>query len=232
MSISRSFWVTGASRGLGLALVEQLLDQGHRVAASSQDSRELDTLSERYGSHLLRLPDQLQDADQASAAGQRLQAQWGAIDGLLINAGTCDYLPSATLDTDLFEMIITSNQRATEHALANALPLLTRGDKPQVMAILSRYSALQLYEPTQPLSGVNSLPQWLREQRQALQALGVDLTVAAPQSLQAPSTLLQFIPEQWTPQSAAMALAGCLELRKPELVLEALSLNSLWPLPH
>lgn len=226
MSSTRSFWVTGATNGLGRALVERLLDQGQRVAASSRDSEQNQTLDEQ----VLCLPGQLQEVSQADTAGQQLQARWGALDTLIINAGTCDYLADDVADSDLFDMIVVSNLRATEHSLAAALPLLAQGDRPQVMVILSRYSASQLFEPNQPPSGLNSLPRWLRDQRTTLQALGVDLTVVAPQSLRTPVTLAQAIPEDWTAQTAASELLARLEQRQPELVLEALSLNSLWPL--
>ncbi|MHA6163606.1 SDR family NAD(P)-dependent oxidoreductase [Pseudomonas sichuanensis] len=227
MSTTRRFWVTGATNGLGLALVERLLDQGQRVAASSKDHEQLQALSEQ----VLCLPGQLHEVGQADTASQQLQARWAALDTLIINAGSCDYLPDDVAGADLFEMIVASNLRAAEHCLAAALPLLAKGDKPQVMVILSRYSASQLYEPNQRPSGLNSLPRWLRDQRAPLKRLGADLTIVAPQSLKTPVTLAQAIPEDWTAQTAANELLARLEQRQPELVLEALSLNSLWPLP-
>ncbi|MEW9679969.1 SDR family NAD(P)-dependent oxidoreductase [Pseudomonas sp. TE50-2] len=223
--MTRRFWITGAGHGLGLALVEQLLASGHQVAASGRDSQELDNLSQRHGGHLMRLGDDL------AGAAQRLSSRWSALDCLIINAGTCDYLPANMADAQLFEQIVSSNLRATEQCLVGALPHLAKGDQPQVMAVLSRYSALQLYEPNQPASGSNNLPQWLRLQRPALKALGIDLTVAAPQSLKGPVTSAQVIPEPWTAQSAAQELLTRLGQRQPELVLEVLEPGELWPLP-
>lgn len=229
--MSRSFWVTGAGQGLGLALVERLLEQGHRVAVSGRDSQELDALGAQYGAQLLRLPGLLSQASQADAASQQLQAHWQSLDGMIINAGTCDYLPDQPADTDLFEMIVSSNLQATEHGLACALPLLAKGSKPQVMVVFSRYSALQLFEPNQPLSARNSPLHWVREQRQALHELGIALTIVAPPTLKAPVTQVQPLPEAWTAQATAQALVARLEQPEAELVLEALDMNSLWPLP-
>ena len=100
------------------------------------------------------------------------------------------------------------------------------------MAILSRYSALQLFEPNQPLTGGNSLPTWLNEQRATLQTLGIDLTVVAPQLLKSPVTSAQAVPEPWSAQSAAQELLSRLEQRQPQLVLEVLKPSELWPLPE
>ncbi|WP_176506870.1 MULTISPECIES: SDR family oxidoreductase [Pseudomonas] len=230
MNYSRSFWVTGASNGLGLALVERLLEQGHRVAASGKGSEELDALAVRHGGRLLRLPWQLHEDGTAARAAEQICHAWCSLDVLIINGGASDYLADDVADSDVFEAIVTDNQLAVEHCLASAQPLLAKGHQPQVMAIFNRYSALQLYSPTQVSAGWNNLPQWSREQRQALKGLGVDMTVVAPQSLKTPVTSVQAVPDAWTPHSAADELIARLALREPELVLEVLDISSLWPL--
>lgn len=227
---SRSFWVTGASAGLGLALVARLLEQGHRVAASGNACEALDGLAEQHGTALLRLPGQLQTPGQAEAACAKIASSWGTLDTLIVNAGTCDYLTSEVPDSEVFDAIASSNLQAAEHCLASALPLLARGDAPQVMAVFSRYSALQLYAPSQVPNATNNAPQWFRLQRDALDALGIALTLVAPQSLKTPITPIPALPEQWTAQMAADELLRRLPQREAELVLEVLDLNELWPL--
>ncbi|EGB99206.2 MULTISPECIES: SDR family NAD(P)-dependent oxidoreductase [Pseudomonas] len=231
MNNSRSFWVTGASNGLGLALLQGLLDQGHRVAASGKDAPAFEALGERYGQQFLQVPWQLHDAQQAADACQLIARHWHSLDGVIINAGTSDYLPGDVADSELIEAIVTSNQLAGKHCLTAVTPLLAKGDSPQVMAIFNRYSALQLYAPSQVTAGWNHLPQWVREQRDALKALGISLTVVGPQSLKTPVTPAQAFPEQWTPQSAAQELLRRWPAAEPELVLETLDLSGLWPLP-
>lgn len=232
MTHTSSFWITGATNGLGLALVIELLKQGHRVAASCNDSHLLDTLTKDHGERFLPLPWQLYDHTQATEAAAQVQAVWGALDALIINAGTCDYLAPELPDDKVLEAIVTSNRQASSNCLMAAAPLLANGSSPQVMAILSRYSAMQLHHPNQPLNASNSLTHWFREQRQALQAHGIGLTVVAPQSLQAPVTAAHAIPEQWTAETAAQVLVSSLRERESELVLEVWSLSSLWPLPR
>lgn len=230
MTDSRSFWVTGASNGLGLALVERLLEQGHRVAASAKESDELNELAAQHGRRFLRLPWQLHAEPNAADACKQICHAWCSLDGLILNAGSSDYIAADVADSKLFEAIVTSNQLAAEHCLTSALPLLAKGDSPQVMAVFNRYSALQLYAPTQVSAGWNTMPQWMREQRKALDAQGVQLTVVGPQSLKTPVTPAPAIPEEWTPQSAAEELLRRWPQREPELVLETLDLGSLWPL--
>lgn len=230
MNNSRSFWVTGASNGLGLALVERMLEEGHRVAVSGKDSAALGALGARYGSQLLRLPWQLHEEQQVLHACQQICHAWCSLDGLIINTGTSDYLSADVNDTELIETIVTTNQLAAEHCLGKALPLLAKGQSPQVMALFNRYSALQLFAPTQVIAGWNNLPQWMREQRKALEEQGVALTIVGPQSLKVTVTSAQAIPEAWTPDSAAEELLRRWPQREPELVLETLNVSSLWPL--
>ncbi|MDH4552966.1 SDR family oxidoreductase [Pseudomonas sp. BN607] len=227
---SRSFWVTGASNGLGLALVERMLDEGHRVAASGKDSAVLEALRARYGSQLLQVPWGLHDEQQVTDACQQICHAWCSLDGLIINTGTSDYLPDNVGDSELIETIVTTNQLAAEHCLSKALPLLAKGQSPQVMALFNRYSALQLFAPTQVTAGWNTLPQWMREQRKALEQQGIALTIVGPQSLKVTVTSAQAIPEEWTPGSAAEELLRRWPQAEPELVLETLELSSLWPL--
>ncbi|MCO1622315.1 MAG: SDR family oxidoreductase [Pseudomonas alloputida] len=230
MNNSRSFWVTGASNGLGLALVKRMLEEGHRVAASGKDGAALDALGARYGRQLLRLPWQLHEEQQITHACQQICHAWCSLDGLIINTGTSDYLSADVNDTELIETIVTTNQLAAEHCLGKALPLLAKGQSPQVMALFNRYSALQLFAPTQVTAGWNNLPQWMREQRKALEEQGVALTIVGPQSLKVTVTSAQAIPEAWTPDSAAEELLRRWPQREPELVLETLNVSSLWPL--
>ena len=230
--IARKVWVTGASSGLGLALVRQLLEQGWKVAASGRASPELKGLSQHNPEQLLLLDGSLDDGAQAAQASQQLQAHWGALDCLLVNAGTCDYLDPGIAPTAIFEAIASSNLSASVHCLKVAVPLLEKGQAPQVLAVLSRYSALQLHEPSQPATPDNNLAQVFRAERQKLLSKGIDLTVVAPQDLKIAVATVQVKPEQWTPQSAADVIIQRLPERAPELLFEALNLNSLWPLPE
>lgn len=228
---ARRVWVTGASSGLGLALVEQLLEQGALVAASGRASEELQHLARLHATQMLLLDCNLLDPLDAAMAVRQIADRWGALDCLLINAGTCDYLAVDTPAPAIFEGIVNSNLNASNHCLNSALPLLQGGGSPQVVAILSRYSSLQIYHPSQPARPDNNLAELLNSHRTSLSSQGIDLTVIAPLSLKQPVVSVQVVPEQWTAQSAADVILKHLPERKANLVLEAMHQNDLWPLP-
>lgn len=224
----KRIWVTGASSGLGHALATQLLMLGHHVAISGRAP--FDPFPERLAQHCLVLEGDLSDAAQAEQMSRHIQECWGALDTLILNAGTCDYLDAKSSGTEMFEALIHSNLSASTHCLQSALPLLQAGQTAHVVAILSSITALQQHESSQWPSAQNSLGQWFSEVRSVLSPKEIDLTLVAPQNLKKPVTLAVALPQNWDAQSAAQAIIQRLPLRMPEMVMEALSVSSLWPL--
>jgi NAD(P)-dependent dehydrogenase (short-subunit alcohol dehydrogenase family) len=88
MSNKKVWYVTGASKGLGLALVKKLLAEGYRVAATS---RTLSSLTEAVGSGKTAdfLPLQVDLSSEQSVADSMsaTNAAFGSIDVIVNNAG-------------------------------------------------------------------------------------------------------------------------------------------------
>ncbi len=83
----KTWFITGAARGLGRALTEAALDRGDRVAAAARDTRELAKLAEAFGD--LVLPVRLDVTDRAAvqdAVGAAREAL-GRLDVVVNNAG-------------------------------------------------------------------------------------------------------------------------------------------------
>ncbi|RAK02746.1 short-subunit dehydrogenase [Larkinella arboricola] len=86
MNTQNVWFVTGASKGLGLSLVKQLLNRGYRVAATS---RKLDELSRAVGTndHFLPLAVDLKTESSVAEAITKTVDHFGRIDVVVNNAG-------------------------------------------------------------------------------------------------------------------------------------------------
>jgi NAD(P)-dependent dehydrogenase (short-subunit alcohol dehydrogenase family) len=87
MNNRKTWFVTGASKGLGLTLVKKLLSQGYNVAATS---RTVDALREAVGTasdNFLALAMNLLDEQDIKAAIDQTVSRFGSVDVIVNNAG-------------------------------------------------------------------------------------------------------------------------------------------------
>ncbi|UDM48875.1 SDR family oxidoreductase [Cupriavidus sp. MP-37] len=87
---ARTWFVTGASSGIGLALIQQLLARGDRVAATVRGASctpELERLRERFGHALCIFGLDLTDGERIAPCVDQVFGSMGRIDVLASNAG-------------------------------------------------------------------------------------------------------------------------------------------------
>ena len=84
---SKTWFITGASRGFGREWAIAALDRGDNVAATARDTSTLDDLAGKYGDRLL--PIQLDVTDRAAdfAAVKQAHEKFGRLDVIVNNAG-------------------------------------------------------------------------------------------------------------------------------------------------
>jgi NAD(P)-dependent dehydrogenase (short-subunit alcohol dehydrogenase family) len=85
--MSSTWFITGASRGLGTALARELLAAGHSVVATGRNLEQLRQALGPDGAHLLSVELDVADVGQARAAVALAVERFGAIDVLVNNAG-------------------------------------------------------------------------------------------------------------------------------------------------
>ena len=84
MEKSKVWYITGASKGIGRSLVEQLLSKGHKVAATS---RKISAFSDIKSEHFLPLEVDLTNEESISASLEKTKNTFGKIDVVVNNAG-------------------------------------------------------------------------------------------------------------------------------------------------
>ncbi len=112
--------VTGASRGIGLAVAQRFAAEGATVAINHRDDGYLADAAlaslhaaSREGGHGKRAhrieEADIADADAVAAMADRLIAAWGRLDVLVNNAGIQSEAPSDRFDDAAFERILAVN---------------------------------------------------------------------------------------------------------------------------
>lgn len=87
MENKKVWFITGASKGLGLTLTKQLLQAGHRVAATSRNTTNLIDAVGSYEDSFLPLSVNLASDENVGAAIRQAHQKFGKIDVAVNNAG-------------------------------------------------------------------------------------------------------------------------------------------------
>ena len=87
MDNKKTWFITGASKGLGLSLVKKLLSAGYSVAATSRTSKALSDAVGATTPDFLPLEMELADEASVAAAIQKTISTFGKIDVVVNNAG-------------------------------------------------------------------------------------------------------------------------------------------------
>jgi NAD(P)-dependent dehydrogenase (short-subunit alcohol dehydrogenase family) len=85
--MSKVWFVTGSSRGLGRRFVEAALSRGDKVAATARNTGSLDELVAAYGDAVLPLELDVTDRAAAFATVERAKEHFGRLDVIVNNAG-------------------------------------------------------------------------------------------------------------------------------------------------
>lgn len=87
MKTNAVWFVTGASKGLGLSLVKALLARGHRIAATSRSASALTKVVGPENDRFLPLEMDVLDEASVARAVERTKAHFGGLDVVVNNAG-------------------------------------------------------------------------------------------------------------------------------------------------
>src|ERR1700761_1758117 len=85
--MSKTIFITGASRGFGKLWAEALLQLGDKVVATARNLSALDDLVAKYGDNILALQLDVNDREADFEAVSKATAHFGGIDALINNAG-------------------------------------------------------------------------------------------------------------------------------------------------
>lgn len=122
--MTKTWFVTGASRGMGRGLVEQLLKRGDAVAATLRRPEQLDELASRFGDRLWTRALDVTDSDAVRRVmGEAFDAM-GHVDVIVSNAGYGVSGAAEDLDDDHIDALIATNLTGSIQLARAAIPYL------------------------------------------------------------------------------------------------------------
>ena len=124
---NRAVVITGSSRGLGLALAEEFLREGARVALIARDSEELDRaqalLQQRVSGQVFALPCDVTRPDEVKRTFEQIEGVFGRIDILVNNAGSIVIGPVEAMEREDFDALFNLQIHAILETTRTILPV-------------------------------------------------------------------------------------------------------------
>ncbi|WP_427885607.1 SDR family NAD(P)-dependent oxidoreductase [Kribbella sp. GL6] len=176
--MSKVWFVTGSSRGLGRAFVEAALARGDKVAATART--DLKELSAKYGDAVLPLVLDVTDKSSVFAAVEQAQAHFGRLDVIVNNAGYGLSGAVEELDESQLRDQLETNFFGPLWVVQATLPYLRDQGDGRIIQVSSVAGLLGL-----PLGGAYCASKWALEGlsevlAQEVAGFGVKVTILEP----------------------------------------------------
>jgi len=141
----KTLFVTGASRGIGLAIALRAARDGANVAIAAKTETANPKLPgtihtaaaeiEKAGGRALPLAVDVRDEEAVKGAIEKTAATFGALDILVNNASAISLTPVADTEMRRFDLMHQINTRGTFMACKYAIPHLERAANPHVLML-------------------------------------------------------------------------------------------------
>lgn len=130
-------WLTGASSGIGEALVAQLVKRGWRIAVTARSEDKLRALEKAYAGKVIAAPADISDPEAVKQAVEALEAEHGPIARAILNAGI--YLPvdASAPNFDDYAKTFSVNLNGTAACLCAIAPRMVGRQSGQIAIVSS-----------------------------------------------------------------------------------------------
>ncbi len=135
--MSKIWFVTGSSRGLGREIVEAALNAGDRVVATARKPERLNDLSETFGDRVLALALNVSDSAAVAQAVSEGHKAFGRYDVVVNNAGYADTASIEDTTLESFEKQIATNFFGVVYVTKAVLPILREQGSGHIIQVSS-----------------------------------------------------------------------------------------------
>jgi NAD(P)-dependent dehydrogenase (short-subunit alcohol dehydrogenase family) len=197
----KTFIVTGASRGIGLAAARSLGKRGGRVALFGRDQAALDLAVSEIGNGALPVAVDLQERDALLAAIERSVAAMGGLDGIVNNAGLSLASKIEELEPEDVTVQVNTNLLAAIYACQAVIPHFRKRGGGRIVNIgsasvrhMDEFAYISIYTATKA-----ALERFTKDLREEVKADNIGVTILSPGGTETS------FGSGWVPEVAAMA---------------------------
>ncbi|MBY5754205.1 SDR family oxidoreductase [Rhizobium leguminosarum bv. viciae] len=176
----KTWFITGASSGLGLEMTQQLLTQGHKVVATIRRAEALTQLNQAFGERLDVVPLDLVNPESVSSAVEGAFERHDRIDVIVSNAGYGLFGAAEELTNGEIDRQIATNLTGSIHLIRAALPRFRKQGGGRIVQVSSEggqiaYPGFSLYHATK--WGIEG---FVESVAQEVAPFGIDFIIAEP----------------------------------------------------
>jgi NAD(P)-dependent dehydrogenase (short-subunit alcohol dehydrogenase family) len=185
MAAEKICLLTGASTGLGRALALELAERGYRVLAVARSQDLLMQLAQQHQNIRVFALDVTNEGAMQQLT-QAISLDYGRLDLVLLNAGTCEYVQATDLDLAAFDRTFALNFRAVVAATKMLLPLVPRGGQ---LAFVSSLAHLFPFGRAEAYGASKAALSYFADSLRAdLAATGIEVCLIEPGFVDTPLT--------------------------------------------
>ncbi len=178
--MSKTWFITGTSSGIGRALTQRLLDHGDRVAATLRTVSALDDLAARFGDRLWTAALDVTDTAEVRHVVGRAFAALGRIDVVVNNAGYGLFGAAEEVTDEQIERQFDTNVVGSIQVIRASLPHLRAQGGGRIMQVSSEggqiaYPNFSLYHASK-----FAIEGFIESVAQEVAPFGIDFTIVGP----------------------------------------------------
>ena len=173
--------VTGASRGIGLAIAVALAAEGAKVALAARGPETLNAARATVGGDSSIHIADVTDPAAAAALVQDVEKQWGRLDILVCNVGSGASVPPGKETAEEWSRVMDLNFFATTNTIDAARPLMARGSGDRSIICISSIAGMAaLGAPVTYYAAKAALNATVRGLARPLALEGIRINAVAP----------------------------------------------------
>lgn len=111
-------YITGGSKGIGLGIARELVNNGMRVAISGRGAADLEKAVAGLGpENAMAITSDVTRLEDEKAAVEKIIERWGQLDVVIANAGVGHFAPIDELEPEAWHQMIGTNLNGVYHTL-------------------------------------------------------------------------------------------------------------------